>query len=514
MVLADGHSPSLRIGRSQFPIVLPSLRDSRLHVAFVVVTLHLLGQLVLDFGVSVPQILAAILSCAVVDMVVVFHQSRNIVWPASAMLTGSGVALILRDATTEAGEHWTFRNTWLFAAVALLSLASKYLIRRNGSHVFNPSNLGLVVAFIVLGSSRVEPLDLWWGPFSVWMLLAYGVILAGGLLVNRRLGLLELAFTFWIVFMICMASLSAAGHCIVAPWSIRPVCDGRFLWVMVTSPEILVFLFFMITDPKTVPAGRWARIAFGAGVAVVSSLLIAPQTTEFGAKVGLLAGLVLMCAARPVVATLISRFGQPTVTRAGWRGTLALTLLMAPLVVAAAGQSSRTAGEVTGADALVHPAAIVPEVDPARVPVVTAAPEVAAFDEELTLREGSRALGIELLRGLDVEALAIEQRDPELLRSVDHGGRLYEMRSLVDGPEPRVLSDYRFDRMHLDIAEIGGQTGSRLIVEGQGTLMKTVLDEDGEIVDRSSEPFARTFVLLAGDDGRWFIAQVDAPLEE
>ena len=64
------------------------------------------------------------------------------------------------------------------------------------------------------------------------------------------------------------------------------------------SPEVLIFLFFMITDPKTVPAGRVARLVFAACVALVSTLLIAPQTTEFSAKVALLAGLVVMCAIR------------------------------------------------------------------------------------------------------------------------------------------------------------------------------------------------------------------------
>ena len=83
-----------------------------------------------------------------------------------------------------------------------------------------------------------------------------------------------------------------------ARWAFAPVCGSRFWWVIVTSPEVLIFLFFMITDPKTVPAGRVARLAFAACVALVSTLLIAPQTTEFSSKVALLAGLVVMCAAR------------------------------------------------------------------------------------------------------------------------------------------------------------------------------------------------------------------------
>ena len=63
-------------------------------------------------------------------------------------------------------------------------------------------------------------------------------------------------------------------------------------------------MFFMITDPKTVPAGRVGRVVFGLLVAVASTLLMAPQTDEFGTKVALLGGLVVVCAGRPILERL------------------------------------------------------------------------------------------------------------------------------------------------------------------------------------------------------------------
>ena len=114
------------------------------------------------------------------------------------MLTGSGVALILRVVGTPPDDPWNTYAWYVFAVVAGLSLLTKYVIRYRGSHVFNPSNIGLVVAFVVLGSSRVEPLDFWWGPLDGWMLAAYAVIIVGGLLITRRLHLLALAATFWV----------------------------------------------------------------------------------------------------------------------------------------------------------------------------------------------------------------------------------------------------------------------------------------------------------------------------
>src|SRR5689334_15312526 len=283
---------TVTIGQATYPLVLPNIRDPRLHVAVVVLTVHVLGQVGLGFWVSVPQIVAAIGTCWILEVAITFRQTKQFVWPASAMLTGSAVALIMRVVGTTPGDHWTTYAWWLFAGVAALSLLSKYVIRYRGSHVFNPANLGLVLTFVILGSSRVEPLDFWWAPLSnLSMVLAYAVILVGGTLITRRLHLLILGATFWVTLSIGLGVLAASGHCMVTRWSFAPVCGVDFWRSIVTSPEILIFLFFMITDPKTVPAGRVGRVVFGLLVGIVSTILIAPQTTEFGAKVGLLSGL-------------------------------------------------------------------------------------------------------------------------------------------------------------------------------------------------------------------------------
>ncbi len=307
---------TLTIRGESYPLVLPSIRDPRLHVAAVIITVHVLGQIGLGFRVSVPQILAAILTCWILEVALTFRQTRAFVWPASAMLTGSGVALILRVVGTPANDPWSFHAWHVFAAIAGLSLLSKYVIRHRGSHIFNPSNIGLVVAFVALGPSRVEPLDFWWAPLNVWMIAAYLVIGVGGFLITRRLKLLGLAAAFWIALAAGLGLLAASGHCMTANWAFAPVCGFDFWRVVVTSPEVMIFLFFMITDPKTVPAGQVGRVVFGVLVAVASVLLMAPQTDEFGSKVGLLAGLVVICAARPIVERFVPEPARPATSSA------------------------------------------------------------------------------------------------------------------------------------------------------------------------------------------------------
>lgn len=276
-VSTNGTDRSIQIGKTNYPLVLPRLNDSRLHLAGVVIILHTLGQVSLGFHVSVPQILIAIITCFVLQVLITFREQRAFVWPASAMLTGSGIALILRVPSTPVGAYWSFHQWWIFSGVAAFSLMTKFIVRRQGSHLFNPSNVGLVIAFIVLGSRRVEPLDFWWAPISnPAMIIAYAVILVGGTLITRRLGLLVTVVSFWITLCIGTAVNAASGQCFTSRWAFAPVC-GTELWLTIaTSPEILIFTFFMITDPRTVPRGRVARITFGALVGIVCVMLMAP----------------------------------------------------------------------------------------------------------------------------------------------------------------------------------------------------------------------------------------------
>jgi hypothetical protein len=91
-----------------------------------------------------------------------------------------------------------------------------------------------------------------------------------------------------------------------ARWHLGAIEGAYFWWVLVSSPELLVFLFFMITDPKTIPTGRGARRGYAVGVGLLAALLIAPQRTEYGSKVALLVALALVCATRP----LLERYGS------------------------------------------------------------------------------------------------------------------------------------------------------------------------------------------------------------
>ncbi|HET7130577.1 MAG TPA: FG-GAP-like repeat-containing protein [Gaiellaceae bacterium] len=293
---------AVAIRGTTYPVVLPKLRDPRLHLAATITSLQVLGQVAFNFRLSITQILVALGTCAVIEVTITFRTKHVIMWPASALLTGNGVAFVLRVPGMPHGDWWSFRDWWLFAAVAGGSLLSKHLIKWKGEHIFNPSNIGLVACFLILGRGRVEPLDFWWGPMSWWMALALVIIVTGGFTILRRLHLLRIALGFWAAFAAGIGVLSLSGHVMTARWYLGPITGWHLWWVLVTSPEVLVFLFFMITDPKTAPQDGRARVWYAVALGLLAALLIAPTRTEFAAKVALLAALAIVCAARPLLA--------------------------------------------------------------------------------------------------------------------------------------------------------------------------------------------------------------------
>jgi len=487
--------------RSTLTFVKPSLRDPRFHLASTILTLHVLGQTVLDFRVSAVNIAAAILTCGVIEFAAKITTERTIAIPASAMLTGSGIGLILRLPEATVGDPWAVEGTEIFVLVSALAMATKFVIRQRGVHVLNPSNAALVAVFLILGSTRVEPLDFWWGPLDSWMLFAYAVILVGGLLINGRLDLLPLVVSFWGTLAVGVGILALAGQCITTPWSLHPICGAHFWWIVVTSPETLVFAFFMISDPRTIPSGAANRRWFGVALGATSAVLIAPAETEFGAKVGLLGGLLVCSVVRAGV-----RAGLVRLPASG----TAPTSLVGPVVAWAVailllGATSQPLSLVD-AERLPDATGVVPAVDPSTLPVVTIDESAVAFDP--TVLEETQGLAARFAWLLEVEAEAVRQRDPELIRAVTHGTRRDEMLKLIESASAGLsapIDEYEFESLHLHTIRSGSQGGVRLAFSGHGRIATT--DASDSALHRA-ESFALTFVLLGASGDRWFLVDV------
>src|SRR5437588_1249018 len=531
---------SVRIRGREYPVLLPSIRDPRLHVAAVLLTLQVLGQTVLDFRLSVAQILICLAVGAVTEFTVAFFKDKVIMWPASGLLTGNSTAFILRVPGTLHGDWWSLHGVWIFLGVVALSMASKYLIRWKGRHIFNPSNLGLVVAFVALGPQFTEPQDLWWIPLGPWMYLTYAILIVGGVFIGWELKLLglELGYMLGFAAFVALALAPVPDHCMVASWHVTALC-GRDLWqILVTSPEVLIFALFMVPDPRTVPDGQAARFVFGVIVALLSVLLLGPTTLEFWTKTAILASLVIACAGRFALARLLEPLEEgggalAALRRLGWRtpAIAAATLVCVgcvplasdlsthspvpaaelsdgslPAVALVVGAGPEPAGWIASSAASSLPSLsgnALPVSGTARVwvlpsiPSVSIASNVLDFDPKLS-QSDARQMAHDVVLDLVIESEARRAHDLTLAATGAEGDALKEFTDVMKADGGKIIKKtYSFSSVSLNLylPKFATQAARLIGVTLSGTTTLTTLDSSGHVVSQVTQSYNKSWGL-------------------
>jgi len=544
---ANGRKAKPRTARlfgRDYRVVLPSIRDPRLHVAAVLLTLQALGQTVLGFRLSIAQILACLAAGALIEFVVSFLKDKTILWPASGLLTGNSTAFILRVPGTLHGQWWSTNGLWIFIGVVALGMASKYLIRWRGRHIFNPSNVALVIAFVALGPTRTEPLDLWWIPMGTWMLVTYAILIGGGVLIALELRLLGLVIGFMAGFalFVAVALAPVPDHCMVASWHVTPMC-GRDLWqILVTSPEILIFAFFMVPDPRTVPDGQVARVVFGVLVALLSVLLLGPTTLEFWTKTAILASLVIACALRFALVRFLAPFdaaGALRVGRRAWRVPVALAAALVltgvlpvaadiathspvpvaglsdgtkPVIVLTVGSGPGLAdwASATGASALPPMTNAGPVAATARVwtlpafPSANVASNVSSFDPNLT-QQIANTMAHDAVLDLIIESEARRTHDLKLAELGAEGDGLKEFVDVINADVASgksVEKTYKFDSISIQLflPKFATQASRLIGVTLHGTATVTTRDASGKVLSQASSAYDKSWGLTGTQD--------------
>ena len=153
---------------------------------------------------------------------------------ASAYISGISVGILLRSPAL-----------WPFALASVLSIMSKYVLRVKGRHLWNPSNFG-ICALLFLAPETVAALSVQWGNFK-WPLVVIWIL---GVVIIWRAKRIHITATY-------VASFLLFAY-------IRSFITGDSWWAEVapiTGPMYQLFVFFMITDPKTtVKSQKWQCI--------------------------------------------------------------------------------------------------------------------------------------------------------------------------------------------------------------------------------------------------------------
>jgi Na+-translocating ferredoxin:NAD+ oxidoreductase RnfD subunit len=200
-------------------------RIDKRYLAPILVTIVLLaGQLTFAFLESWSRTLLAIGTAIAVEIVLARVFSGT--WPhlASSYISGISVGMLVRSPAI-----------WPYALCSAISITSKYVLRVDGRHIWNPSNFG-IVAMLVLAADTVASLSVQWGNNFLPMV----VVWAFGSVIIHSLGRFHITLTY-------VASFVALAF-------VRSVLTGHpFLSEVapITGPMYQLYIFFMITDPKT-----------------------------------------------------------------------------------------------------------------------------------------------------------------------------------------------------------------------------------------------------------------------
>lgn len=221
------------------------LNDPRYYQIAVLTALVCFGVLGLDLGIHLGNAVVIVATALAVQYVGTAYANLPGFDPLSPLITSLSLTLLLRS------------DTLLFAAAAAaVAISSKFIIRFNDKHVFNPANLALVT--LMLASDRVWVSSGQWGSALIGAL----ALACLGFLVLTRARRAETT----IVFLFVYASL----------------LFGRAIWLgdplaipmhQIQNGALLIFAFFMISDPKTTPNTAIGRALHATLVAATAFII-------------------------------------------------------------------------------------------------------------------------------------------------------------------------------------------------------------------------------------------------
>lgn len=233
--LADGAR-----GARALAVRLP--RDARVYQILFLGVLLGAGALARDFTLRPEQMALTFAAGLATQIACVRALGLQRVGILSALITCLGLSILLRAD-----------SLWVHPLAAALAIASKFTIRAQGKHLFNPANLGVIIGVALIPGAWISPGQ--WGSdiaSAAW-------VVALGALVSSRAQRLD---TSW-AFLGCYLGLVAAR----VGWL---GYDWAVFVHQLESGALLLFAFFMISDPMTTPNHRGARVVHAALVAAAA----------------------------------------------------------------------------------------------------------------------------------------------------------------------------------------------------------------------------------------------------
>lgn len=192
-----------------------------------------------NFCVVAPTVLS-------VQYLFIKLKKANLYSLKSALITGLGLTLLFKT------DQW-----WMLVIAGTLAIAGKFLIRFKGKHIFNPANFGIILSIVLFNRGWVSPGQ--WGSSTLLLI----IIGTAGFMVLQKSNRIDTG----LAFLGTLFLLDFSRLIVYQGWEWDVLMHKYF------SGSLLLFSFFMITDPVSTPNHRFARILWSAGVACLSFYL-------------------------------------------------------------------------------------------------------------------------------------------------------------------------------------------------------------------------------------------------
>ncbi len=196
----------------------------------------------LDFSPSLSACLLLVTGALATQVVGSYLSDLPRLEVRSALVPGLSLALLLR------ADVW-----WIYLLAGALATGSKFVVRIGGRHLYNPSNFAIVSLLLFSGHVWISPGQ--WGG-SLWVVALVTLLCCQ---VLQRVGRLDIALYFLAIdgFL-----LSGRALWLGDPWTIP--------FHQLQNGNLLLFSFFMITDPKTTPKSWQGRLVYALMIATLS----------------------------------------------------------------------------------------------------------------------------------------------------------------------------------------------------------------------------------------------------
>jgi len=191
-----------------------------------------------------PLIVGSILTTALCRQIIacfVFHKPFDAL--KSAAISSLGLSILLKT------QHWQ-----VAVLAAFIAIASKYIIRINGKHVFNPANIGLVLTIYITKLAWVSP-----GQWGSSLIVLYFIFAAGSILL-LKVGRMDTGLVFFFTYAFLQFCYSSVYLGWPIDYTIHKLSNGA----------LLLYSFFMITDPSTTPNHKRVRVLWSISIALLA----------------------------------------------------------------------------------------------------------------------------------------------------------------------------------------------------------------------------------------------------